>query len=98
MTRQAAAPNGSEASPMSPSSKKVAEIPRTVSAPNHVAKTIAKTIRNGRFLPALIKSSAVFVFLEKYSPSRTENRIYKKIKLSTIIKKNDKGNKNKNYQ
>ena len=69
MIRQAAAPNGSEASPMSPSSKNVAEIPRTVSAPNHVAKTIAKTIRNGRFLPALIKSSAVFVFLEKYSLS-----------------------------
>ena len=55
-------------------------------------------IKNGRFLPALIKSSAVFVFLEKYSPMRTDNRIYKKIKLSTIIKKDDKGNKNTNYQ
>ena len=98
MIRQAAAPNGSEASPMSPSSKNVAEMPRTVSAPNHVAKTMAKTIKNGRFLPALIKSSAVFVFLEKYSPIKTDNRIYTKIKLSTIIKRDDKANKNENYQ
>ena len=76
----------------------MAEIPKNRLNADHVAKTMEKTIKNGRFLPALIKSSAVFVFLEKYSPIRTDNRIYTKIKLSTIIKKDDKANKNENYQ
>ena len=62
MIRQAFAPNGSEASPMSPSSKTWLKY-QNCSAPNHVAKTIAKTI-GMEDSTSLIKSSAFFVFLK----------------------------------
>jgi hypothetical protein len=50
--RHKEAPNGSEASPASPSSMKVAGMPSTVSAPNQVAKTMATTIQIGSCRPA----------------------------------------------
>ena len=52
-TRQSDAPSGSEISPRNPSSRNVAEMPSTVSAPNHVAKTIASTTAIGRCRPAV---------------------------------------------
>ncbi len=53
-TRQAEAPSGSEIRPWKPSSRKVAEMPSTVSAPNQVANTIASTTIIGRLRPAVM--------------------------------------------
>ena len=56
-------PNGSATIPRNSSLTNVAEMPNTVSAPNHVAKTVAVTIGSGKLLPATAKSFAVWTRL-----------------------------------
>ena len=60
-------PKGSETIPPSPSFRKVAGIPKTVSEPNQVANTVAVTIGNGRLCPAAAKSA---VFLTRNAAQR----------------------------
>ena len=54
ITKQMDAPKGSEINPRKPPSKNVAEIPRTVSAPNQVANTMASTMGKGKLRPAVM--------------------------------------------
>ena len=83
MIKHAEAPIGSEASPDRPSSRKVAEIPNTVSAPNQVAKTIAKIKYSGSFLFVVIKSLLEETNFDAYNPRPIDNRRY--IKIISII-------------
>ena len=49
-------PNGSATMPPRPSLAKVADTESTVSAPNHVANTVATFMYSGRLRPATTKS------------------------------------------
>ena len=56
MIRHIDEPKGSATTPERPSLTKVAETPKTASAPNQVAKTVAVTTGSGRWRPATAKS------------------------------------------
>jgi hypothetical protein len=47
--------------------------PKIDSTPNHVAKKAAVDMKNGRFPPAMAKSSPVFTRLEARNPIKTVN-------------------------
>lgn len=78
------APKGSATTPFKPSSTNVAEIPKTASAPNQVAKTEAITIGRGKLLLAIAKSLLVLTFLETNKPIATDKKIYKVTNIINI--------------
>jgi hypothetical protein len=59
MIRHIEEPKGSATTPPRPSLTKVAETPKTASAPNQVANTVAVTTGSGRRRPATAKSLGV---------------------------------------
>ena len=70
--RQIEDPKGSATIPPKPSLTKVAGIPKTASAPNQVAKTVAVTIGIGKLCPAAAKSVAFFTLSAVNKPIPTE--------------------------
>ena len=65
-------PKGSETIPPKPSFKKVAGTPKTASAPNQVAKTVAVTIGKGKLWPAAAKSAVFFTRRAAHNPIPTD--------------------------
>ena len=65
-------PKGSATTPAKPSCKNVAGAPRTASAPNHVANTVAVTTYIGNACPAAAKSVAFFTLRDAINPIATE--------------------------
>ena len=57
--KQLPAPNGSSTTPFKPLFTNLAGIPKTVSAPNHVAKVVVTIMASGKCLPAMAKSAEV---------------------------------------
>ncbi len=65
-------PKGSATTPLSPSLRNLAGIPRTVSDPNQVANTVATMKGSGRWRPATTKSAEFLTFVAAYRPMPTE--------------------------
>ena len=65
-------PNGSATTPLSPSLRNLAGMPRTVSEPNQVAKTVATIKGSGKWRPATTKSAEFFTFVAAYRPMPIE--------------------------
>jgi hypothetical protein len=68
--RQRAAPKGSSITANNPPSRNCADAPKTVSDPNHVAKSADALRKSGRLLPASMKSPDVFTRRDAHTPIR----------------------------